>query len=123
LAWTRGRRGGYTDRLLGQLPGAAALGLEELALLDGHRRPGSVADIVIGDDRIQLATVVLVALPVATVLGTATETVTEASEPTEEPTTQAPKPTKKAAPTIETTMEDGTYEIGVDAKPGRYKNL
>jgi hypothetical protein len=58
-----------------------------------------------------------------TATATATKTVLEESEPTEEPTTQAPKPTKKAAPSIATTMEDGTYEIGVDAKAGRYKTI
>jgi hypothetical protein len=60
-----------------------------------------------------------------TATATATKTITEeaSQQPTKAPTTTAPKPTKKAAPTIETTMGDGTYEIGVDAKPGRYKTI
>jgi hypothetical protein len=34
---------------------------------------------------------------------------------------KAPEPTKTTKPESKSTMEEGTYEIGVDAEPGRYK--
>jgi hypothetical protein len=51
------------------------------------------------------------AAPTATV--TATETV--------EPASKAPEVKKTTEPESESTMDEGTYEIGVDAKPGQYK--
>jgi hypothetical protein len=46
--------------------------------------------------------------------------------PKDEPTDEAtkapePKPTKKAKPSIPDKISDGTWEIGVDAQPGKYK--
>lgn len=57
---------------------------------------------------------------------TATVTVTEVAEPdATEGFTEAPTPKKTAPPkpTIESTMSEGTYEIGVDAQAGRYKTV
>jgi hypothetical protein len=49
----------------------------------------------------------------------ATVTVTETAD--DESASKAPSPKKTTEPEPESTMEEGTYEIGVDAKPGRYK--
>jgi hypothetical protein len=51
---------------------------------------------------------------------TATVTVTETAEAETGPT-KTVKPKPKPEPQIDSTMDEGTYEIGVDAKPGRYK--
>jgi hypothetical protein len=57
-----------------------------------------------------------------TVTETATETVTETAQAKPAPTaTKAPAPKNTTQPKSESTMEEGSYEIGVDAKPGRYK--
>src|SRR5215218_5422720 len=50
---------------------------------------------------------------------TVSETVTETAEA--KPASKAPSPKKTTEPEPESTMDEGTYEIGVDAKPGRYK--
>jgi hypothetical protein len=50
---------------------------------------------------------------------TVSETVTETAEA--KPASKAPSPKKTTEPEPESTMEEGTYEIGVDAKQGRYK--
>ena len=53
---------------------------------------------------------------------TVSETVTEAAEAKPAPTaSKAPSPKQATEPEPESTMDEGTYEIGVDAKPGRYK--
>jgi hypothetical protein len=58
--------------------------------------------------------------PNATV--TATETVTQTAEAEPAPTaSEAPTAKNTTEPESKSTMEEGTYEIGVDAKPGRYK--
>ena len=49
----------------------------------------------------------------------ATVTVTETAD--DESASKAPSPKKTTEPEPESTMDEGTYEIGVDAKPGRYK--
>jgi len=50
---------------------------------------------------------------------TVSQTVTGTAEA--KPASKAPSPKKTTEPGPERTMEEGTYEIGVDAKPGRYK--
>ena len=49
-------------------------------------------------------------------------TVTESAEAESAPTaSKAPTTEETTEPESESTMEEGTYEIGVDAEPGRYK--
>ena len=58
--------------------------------------------------------------PNATATATVTAIETAQAEPT--PTaTKAPTTKNTTKPKSKSTMEEGTYEIGVDAKPGRYK--
>jgi hypothetical protein len=53
---------------------------------------------------------------------TATVTATGTAEAESGPTaSKAPTAKKTTRPEPESTMNEGTYEIGVDAKPGRYK--
>jgi hypothetical protein len=53
---------------------------------------------------------------------TVSETVTETAEAKPAPTASKSPTTKNTTePKSKSTMEEGTYEIGVDAKPGRYK--
>jgi hypothetical protein len=53
---------------------------------------------------------------------TATETVTETAEAEPAPTAaKAPTTKNTTKPRFKSTMEEAIYEIGVDAKPGRYK--
>jgi hypothetical protein len=53
---------------------------------------------------------------------TATVTATETAEAELGPTaSKAPTAKKTTEPEPESTMDEGTYEIGVDVKPGRYK--
>jgi hypothetical protein len=60
--------------------------------------------------------------PIAPVTVTETETVTETAEAKPAPTaSKAPTTKNTTEPKSESTMEEGSYEIGVDAKPGRYK--
>jgi len=52
----------------------------------------------------------------------ATVTVTESAEAESASTaSKAPEAKKTTEPESESTMDEGTYEIGVDAKPGQYK--
>ena len=52
----------------------------------------------------------------------ATVTATETAEAEPAPTaSEAPTTKKTSEPESESTMEEGTYEIGVDAEPGQYK--
>jgi hypothetical protein len=52
----------------------------------------------------------------------ATVTATETAEAKPAPTaSKAPTTRNATEPKAESTMAEGTYEIGVDAKPGRYK--
>jgi hypothetical protein len=52
----------------------------------------------------------------------ATVTVTKTAKAESAPTaSKVPEPTKTTKPESKSTMEEGTYEIGVDAQAGRYK--
>lgn len=52
---------------------------------------------------------------------TATVTATETAEAASATASKAPAAKKTTEPDPGSTMNEGTYEIGVDAKPGRYK--
>jgi hypothetical protein len=65
------------------------------------------------------------ALIVGDIFGSSGDDTASTTEPTATVTTtetaKAPATEKTTKPQSESTMGEGTYEIGVDAKPGRYK--